>query len=133
MQSESISTETLLIILDVALLALLAAGVVALRRIRPPVVHDVRTAFQVLDNSIERFVPDMPAGYTWGEAVERLKGAGVKVDWERFESTLDEYEAFRYGGHKMPSGSGDEAVTLSMKIRGRIVGYRNKRKGTRPD
>lgn len=111
----------------------MAAGILALRGMRPPEIHDAWSAFQILDHSIERFVPDMPAGYTWAEAVERLKGSGVKLDWGKFESSLAEYEAYRYGGHTMPTGGGDEAVILSMKIRGRIIGYRNKGKGTRPD
>jgi hypothetical protein len=111
----------------------LAAGVLALRRLRPPVINDIRTAFQVLDRSIERFVPEMPTGYTWSEAVERLKSSGVKIDWARMESSLAEYEAFRYGGRSMPKNGKEEVVRLSMKIRGRIVGYRSKGKSTRPD
>ena len=115
------------------MLAFLAIAVAAMRRIRPPAVRDLWGAFQDLDRSIAKFVPDMPAGFTWGEAVERLKGAGVKVDWPKMESSLAEYEAFRYGGREMPKGGEDEVVRLSMKIRRRIVGYRNKGKSTRAD
>jgi len=107
--------------------------VLALRGIRPPLVRDVQGAFQDLDKSIASFVPDMPAGFTWGEAVQKLKGDGVKVDWPRIESGLAEYEAFRYGGGEMPKGSGDEVVKLSMKIRRRVVGHRNKGESTRGD
>jgi hypothetical protein len=113
--------------------AFLVVGIFAMRKLRPPIVQDVPAAFQVLDRSIQRFVPDMPPGYTWGEAVERLKGSGVKIDWGKMESSLAEYEAFRYGGRTMPKDGEDEVVRLSMKIRGRIVGYRGKGKGTRPD
>lgn len=111
----------------------MAAAMVALRRIRPPLVRDIQGAYQELDRSIARFVPDIPAGFTWDEAFERLKGAGVKVDWPKMESSLAAYEAFRYGGGEMPKGGEDEVVRLSMKIRRRIVGYRNKREGTRAD
>ena len=113
--------------------AFLAIAIIATRRIRPPSVQDLSGAFQDLDRSITKFVPDMPAGYTWGEAVERLKGAGVKVDWSKMESSLAEYEAFRYGGRDVPKGGEDEVVRLSMKIRRRIVGYRNKGKSAGAD
>jgi hypothetical protein len=120
-------------IVDFLLGAFLVAGYLAMRRLRPPVVHDVPAAFQVLDRSIQRFVPDMPTGYTWREAVERLKGSGVKIDWAKMESSLAEYEAFRYGVRPIPKGGEDEVVRLSMKIRGRISGYGSKGKSTRSD
>jgi hypothetical protein len=113
--------------------ALLGGAVFALRRIRPPAVQDIQGAFRDLDRSIGKFVPDIPPGYTWEEAVARLKGAGVKVDWPKMESSLADYEAYRYGGREMPKGGEEEVVRLSMKIRRRIVGYRNKREGTRRD
>jgi len=104
-----------------------------MRRIRPPVVNDIQGAFQDLDHSITKFIPDLSSGYTWREAMDRLKAAGVKVDWPKMESSLANYEAFRYGGHEMPQGGEDEVVRLSMRIRRRIVGYRNKRKSTERD
>lgn len=106
---------------------LLGAGLVALRRIRPPVFQDVQGAFQDLDMSITKFVPDMPPGFSWREAMDRLKGTGMKVDWSRMESSLAEYEAFRYGGSEMPKGGKEEVAKVSMEIRRRIIGYRNKR------
>lgn len=114
------------------MLASLTFGFFLMRRLRPPVVRDVREAYQVLDRTIERFVPDLPPGFTWGDALERLKGYEIKVDWRRMESSLAEYEAFRYGGQDMPPGGGEEAVSLSTQIRRRIVGYRNKGKSTGP-
>jgi hypothetical protein len=120
------------VVLDCAIFALLGGAIFALRRIRPPVVWDVQGAYHDLERSITKFVPDMPPGFTWGEAVERLRGAGVDIDWPKMESSLADYEAFRYGGREMPKGGGGEVVRLSMKIRGKIVGYRNKREGTRP-
>jgi hypothetical protein len=110
------------------IIAFAVIGFFAVRRIRPPVVRDIQTAFQVLDSSIERFVPDIPVGFTWGEAVERLKESGVKIEWAKVESSLAEYEAFRYGGRAMPSSVEDEVVRLSMKIRRRTIGYQNKGK-----
>jgi len=121
------------LVLDCAVFALLGVVVIALRRIQPPAVKDVQGTFQDLDRSIEKFVPDMPQGFTWWEAMERLKGAGMDVNWPKIESSLTEYEAFRYGGREMPRGGEGEVVRLSMKIRRKSGGYRNKRQSTRGD
>ena len=91
-------------------------------------MNDVGDAFSFLNRTIEKYVPDLPAGYTWGEAMERLKGFGVQVNWQKVESTLSGYEAFRYGGREMPQGTGDEVVLLSTQIRRRLIGLRNKAK-----
>lgn len=107
--------------------ALLGVGLVTLRRIRPPIFHDVQGAFHDLDTSITKFMPDIPPGFSWREAMEQLKGAGMKADWSRMESSLAEYEAFRYGESEMPEGGKEDVAKLSMEIRRRIVGYRNKR------
>jgi hypothetical protein len=115
---------------DAIAVVFIALGLLALRRVRPPVVRDAREAFQILDRTIERFVPELPAGFTWGEAMLRLKGSGVEADCPKMEHSLAEYEAFRYGGRAMPPGKGEEAVRLSTQIRRKIVGYRNKGKGT---
>jgi hypothetical protein len=120
-------------VVDVAVFAFVGLALFELRRIRPPAVPNIQAAFQDLDHSIERFVPDIPKGYTWEEAVERLKGAGVDVDWKKMEGSLSDYEAFRYGQKPMPGAGKDEVVRLSMKIRRRVVGYRNKRKSTGAD
>ncbi len=108
-------------------------GFLALRSVRPPIVRDMRDAFQVLDRTIVRFVSELPPGFTWGEALERLKGYGIEADWSKLESSLVAYEAFRYGGRDMPPGQGEEVVHLSTQIRRSIVGYRNKGEGPRTD
>ena len=119
--------------LDLALAATSILGFTALRRARPPAVSNPLEAFRVLDRSIEKFVPNLPAGFTWGEAVERLKQSGVKLDWGKFETSLNEYEAFRYGGHQMPSGVEPEVIRLATTLRRNVVGYRNKGKGPGTD
>lgn len=86
-------------------------------------------AFQVLDRSIEKFVTSLPVGFTWGEAVEQLKLSGMKLDWGKFEASLNEYEAFRYGGHQMRNGVEPEVIRLSTTLRRNVIGYRNKGKG----
>ena len=129
MQAETFSPEVILLIVDCAMLGSLAIGVLAVKRSRPPSIPDSRTAFQVLDNFIERFVPGIPIGHTWGEAMESLKASGVEVDWTKVENSLAEYDAFRYGGEPMPARVEPEVVRLAMKLRRKILGYQNKRKG----
>lgn len=106
----------------------LLVGLLALRSVRPPVVKDISDAFQILNRTIERFVPDLPVGFTWGDAMERLKAYGVEVNWPKMESTLAGYEAFKYGGREMPQGTGEEAILLSTQIRRRLIGHRSKAK-----
>ena len=113
---------------DGAAVVALIVGFYGLRSVRPPVVKDVGDAFQVLNRTIERFIPDLPVGFTWGEAVERLKGYGVEINWPKMESTLAGYEAYRYGGREMPKGTGEEAILLSTQIRRKLIGHRNKAK-----
>ncbi len=120
--AEQITPEVLLVLLDVAIFAVLAAGLFALRRVRPPVVNDVRDAFQVLDRTIVRFASDFPPGFTWGEALERLKAKGIQADWPKLESSLADYEAFRYGGRDLPPGKGDDVIELSKQVRGGLIG-----------
>jgi hypothetical protein len=119
-------------VVDLVLAAASILGFTALRRARPPTVSNPLEAFKILDRSIQKFVPNFPVGFTWGEAVERLKHSGVKLDWGRFETSLDEYEAFRYGGHQMPNGVEPEVVRLATTLRRNIVGYRNKGKSSSP-
>ena len=120
-------------VVDLVLTAASILGFTAQRRARPPAVSNPLEAFQILDRSIEKFVPNLPVGFTWGEAVERLKRSGVKLDWGRFETSLDEYEAFRYGGHQMTNGVEPEVVRLATTLRRNIVGYRNKGKSPSPN
>ena len=115
---------------DGAAAVALLVGLLALRSVRPPVVRDVSDAFQVLNHTIERFVPGIPVGFTWEEAIDRLKGYGVDVNWSKMESTLAEYEAFRYGGREMPKGTGEEAILLSVQIRRKLIGRGNKAKSS---
>ena len=128
MPAEPLTADDLLLVADLAIAAAAILGFTALRRARPPAMSNPLEAFQVLDRSIEKFVPNLPVGFTWGEAVDRLKQSGVKLDWRRFETSLDEYEAFRYGGHLMPNGVEPEVVRLATTLRRKVVGYHNKGK-----
>jgi len=66
MPAESLTTEDLLLVVDLALAAASIVGFTALSRARPPAMSNPLEAFQVLDRSIEKFVPNLPLGFTGG-------------------------------------------------------------------
>jgi hypothetical protein len=125
-----VQIELVFLIADCAGITVLVAGILASRRVRPPSVPDMQAAFNVLGRSIEKYVEDMPAGFTWGEAFERFKDTGMKADWEKMERSLEEYEGFRYGGMKQPIEGKDEVVRLALRLRRSSLGKRTKGKGT---
>ncbi len=62
-------------------------------------------AFGMLESSIKRKYPGLPGGFSWKEAMARIKSSSrgyQKLDWNDIESTLKKYEAFRYGGLNYP-------------------------------
>lgn len=97
-------------------------GYILMRGMRPAATLDVRAAFELLDRSIGRYVPELSQGYSWGEAFERLRDSGIRADWDGMGRKLAEYEAFRYGGMKAPVGGQDEVLSLAMKLRRSVVG-----------
>lgn len=115
---------------DAGIFVVALSGYLLLRRLRPAGVLDMRGAFQVLDRSITKYVPELSAGFTWREAFKRLEEDGVKVDWNQMRKRLDEYEAYRYGGREAPRGGQADVVKLAQKLRGSVVG-RTKTKGAR--
>ena len=123
----SVSLATDVAIADVALAFVAAAGLVASRMMKPASVPDMAGAFSLLERAIQKFMPDMPVGYTWPEAIERLKGAGVDANWDAIQRRLNEYEEIWYGGGASPQGGKDEVVSLVLKVRGLSIGKRAKR------
>jgi hypothetical protein len=122
---------TWLVVADAAVLAVAGAGYLLMARIRPASAKDMKSAFDLLDRSIGRYAPGLPAGYTWGEAVQQLKGSGVKADWEKVQRSLRSYEAYRYGGKEMPSEGKEEVVSLASKLRRTLGGNGTKGKSAR--
>ena len=57
-------------------------------------------AFSDLELALRETVPDLPSGFTWEEAVARLRSSGLRT--EAMESALKGYEAYRYGGAPLP-------------------------------
>ena len=121
-----LSLEAWLALADVALLASAAFGYVLMRRTKPAASLDVKAAYGVLDRTIARYLPDLDQGYTWREALERLKWAGVKADWDVMKQRLSEYEAYRYGGREAPTTGQEDVISLAAKLRRGVVGKRTK-------
>lgn len=107
---------------DAAILAVALLGYFELRGLRVPTAADIPSAFAVLEDSIRKYAPGMPFGYSWGEAFRWLKAKGVKADWDGVEKTLEGYEGFRYGGKPLPDGGKDSVLVLCAKVRRSMIG-----------
>jgi hypothetical protein len=118
--------EVALGIADAAAAAVAALGYTLLRNVRPMNISGLPQAFQALERSIEVNAGRIPEGYTWGEAFERLKEEGVRVDWVKMKDALQSYEAYKYGGKEETSAGKDEVIKLAMKIRRGVIGKRTK-------
>ena len=106
----------------VALLALNIALYVplvlmALRRRRHKVnAANLADAFNGLEMALKEAVPDLPAGFTWEEAIARLQSSGVQT--EGMGAALRSYEEYRYGGSPLPDLDFREVVKLANMLGG---------------
>jgi len=80
-------------------------------------------AFRDLEAALKAAVPDLPAGFTWEEAVSRLKDR--QVDSKAIEDALRKYEAYRYGGLPMPDSDYREVVRVANLLGGGNPARRN--------
>ena len=120
--------ETWLAVADAAVLGAAAVGFALLRRIRPADSMDLKEAFEMLDRTIAKFLPDLSQGYTWEEAFERMREAGVRTDWEKVRGRLAAYEAYRYGGREEPKAGQEDVISLAVKLGSGLVGKGTKTK-----
>jgi len=110
--------------------ALLALNVVlylplvfaALRRRRTARVSasNLADAFNALELALKQALPDLPAGFTWEEAVARLGSSGVRT--EGMEGALRGYEEYRYGGLPLPDLDFGEVVKVADTLGGMTTG-----------
>ena len=112
-----------LLLLDAATFALLGGGLLLTRFLRPPEVAGSREAFGMLERSIASNLVGMPEGYTWEEAVGRIRGLGVSADWDGFEEELADYQASRFGG-RPAAKDWHEVVRLAMRLKRRKIEVR---------
>ena len=114
-----------LLALDVILYAALAIAILK-RRMRRVSAKNLAQAFKSLELALKQAVPDLPAGFTWGEAVARLRSAGVKTNG--MENALKGYEDYRYGGTPLPDLDFLEVVKVANLLGG--VNTREERRPT---
>jgi len=89
----------------------------ALRRRRHRVAaSNLADAFSGLELALKEAVPDLPAGFTWEEAVARLRSSGVRT--EGMEGALRGYEEYRYGGVPLPDLDFREVVKVANALGG---------------
>jgi hypothetical protein len=132
LQAEILYLEGLAVA-SLALFGTAAAGVILARRLRPENVMDLPAAFEMLDGSIQRYMPGLPKGYTWGEAFQVLRSKNLVADWGSMQETLSAYEAHRYGGRPVPTRGQEEVISLAMKLGGSVIGKGTKRKSAGSD
>ena len=117
----AISSQTILgglLVLNIALYAPLVFAALRRRRHRVAATNLVE-AFNGLELALKSAVPDLPAGFTWEEAVGRLKASGV---WTvEMEAALKGYEEYRYGGAPLPDIDFRDVVKVANMLGGNAV------------
>ena len=114
MPLEDLLALNLLIPLDILVYLSLILGVFEMRRREAkPRVEDPLLAFALLEKSLQKAFPDLPAGFTLREALSFAERLRLKVDWGRVQLALERYEAFRYGGATLPEQVHEEVLRLA--------------------
>jgi hypothetical protein len=104
-----------LLALNIALYIPLVVATVRRRR-RKVTASNLADAFSGLELALKEAVPDLPAGFTWEEAVARLRSSGVRT--EGIEGALKSYEEYRYGGLPLPDLDFREVVRVANMLGG---------------
>jgi hypothetical protein len=110
-----------LLALNVVLYATLVFAALRLRR-RKFAASNLGEAFNDLELALKEAVPDLPSGFTWEEAVARLRSSGMST--EAVEGALKGYEAYRYGGAPLPDLDYREVVHVANMLGGAATGKR---------
>ena len=114
MPLEDLLALNLLIPLDILVYLSLILGVFEMRRREAKQrVEDPLLAFALLEKSLQKAFPDLPAGFTLREALSFAERLRLKVDWGRVQLALERYEAFRYGGATLPEQVHEEVLRLA--------------------
>jgi hypothetical protein len=108
-----------LLILNVALYIPLVLFTLRRRRQRV-VASNLVDAFNGLEQALKEAVPDLPPGFTWEEAIARLRSSGLRTD--EMELTLKGYEGYRYGGLPLPDLDFREVVKVANMLGGTTKG-----------
>jgi hypothetical protein len=73
-------------------------------------------AFKALETALKQAIPDLPAGFTCGDALARLRSAGVQTNG--IENALKGYGDYRYGGTPFPTVDFHELVAVANMLGG---------------
>ncbi len=105
-----------LVVLAIALYVSLVVGYIMSRRI--PVFHasNLREAFEFLEIRLKRAFPDLRDGFTWSEAMARIRPIYGDVDWIVIEGVLKQYQAYRYGSIDPGIVQTDAIVKLAVML-----------------
>ena len=101
--------------LNVALFFPLVWAVFRRRRRRVSALN-LADAFNGLELALKEAVPDLPPGFTWEEAVARLKVSGLQT--KGIDEALKSYEAYRYGELPLPDLDFREVVRVANMLGG---------------
>jgi hypothetical protein len=108
-----------LLALNVALYIPLVVAVIRRRR-RRVTASNLAEAFSGLELALKEAAPDLPAGFTWEEAVSYLRASGVQT--KGMEGALRFYEEYRYGGFPLPDFDFHEVLNLANALNGMKTG-----------
>ena len=78
--------------------------------------ENLAEAFKGLEAALKQAVPDLPDGFTWGDAVARLRSAGIQTSG--MENALKGYEEYRYGGTPLPNVDFQRVVMIANILGG---------------
>jgi hypothetical protein len=116
MPSSNLVLLYLLLGLNIAVYVVLAIGIIRNRRNRLPKNPTVEDAFKYLEISLNRAFPNLPAGFTWNEVINKLKALNLELDWFEIESTFKKYEDYRYGGIQYKNANVDAILRLASSL-----------------
>ena len=123
MVSSQLVMVFVLVALDIILYLQLVRTLLS-RRTRRLNAENLAEAFEGLEAALKQAVPDLPAGFTWGDALARLKSAGVQTDG--MKNALKGYEDYRYGMTPLPNLDYREVVVVANMLGGINAGKRGK-------
>src|SRR5215470_8495458 len=102
--------------LNAVVYGLLVFLLVRRRYFSKPEISNTVEAFQLLELALKDRFPELPEGFTWRDAMSRLKPMNLDVDWGRLEIALNDYESYRYGGSGLGSTDPREVLRLADRL-----------------
>jgi hypothetical protein len=106
-----------LLVINGGVFATLAVGL-AIRLRRKPRDFGMVAVYGRLGAALTKRFPDLPLGFTLREGLARARSYTPGIDWVSLEKELGSYEAFRFGGGKVPTGPNDETLKLLRTLGG---------------